>query len=426
MTSFEISVRFFLQLAFILFMCRLCGMLFARFGQPQVVGEMIAGVVMGPSIVGALFPAFSAYMFPAETKAVLFTLAQFGLVCYMFIVGMEFDIELIRKRVRSAAAVSAAGIILPFTLGACFAYFIAHDETLFDAKTTTLQAMLFMGAAMSITAFPMLARIILEQGLTKTSLGTLVLAAGSFDDAVAWCVLALVLASFNADFTIALFAIGGGILFAVVTLLVIRRLLVPLGNKVEKQGFMDHGTLAIALMLMALGAWFTDVIEIYAVFGAFIMGVAMPRGKFTDEMVRIMFPITTTMLLPFFFVNSGLNTNIDLVNTPYLWMLTGIALSVAIIGKWVGCYTAARLSGEPNREAMAIGTLMNARGLMELIILNIGLQRGIIEKPLFTIMVIMAIVTTLMATPLFKRIYGSREEREAQAAREAAANRGAA
>jgi Kef-type K+ transport system membrane component KefB len=195
---------------------------------------------------------------------------------------------------------------------------------------------------------------------------------------------------------------------------VIRRLLAPLGEKVERQGEMDHSTLAIALILMSLGAWFTDIIEIYAVFGAFIMGVAMPRGKFAEEIVRIMFPITTTMLLPFFFIWSGLNTKIGLVNTPYLWMLAFIALAVAVAGKWLGCYLAARISGEPNRDAMAIGTLMNARGLMELIILNIGLQRGIIEPALFTIMVMMAIVTTLMATPLFTLIYGTKEQREAR------------
>ena len=264
---------------------------------------------------------------------------------------------------------------------------------------------------MSITAFPMLARIIFEQGLSKTSTGTLVLAAGAIDDAVAWCVLAVVLASFQQDVSLAVYAIGGGVIFAIFTLLVIKRMLVPLGKMVEAAGEMSQGVLIFVLMLTMLGAWFTDIIQIYAVFGAFVMGIAMPRGKFASELHRIIYPLTTALLLPVFFIYSGLNTKIGLVNTPYLWLLTGIILVAAVIGKGVACYGAARLNGEPHREAMAVGTLMNARGLMELIILNIGLQRGIIEPALFTIMVLMAVITTLMTTPLFERVYGSKSQR---------------
>jgi Kef-type K+ transport system membrane component KefB len=329
----------------------------------------------------------------------------------MFLIGVEFDVDLIRKRVRSAASISIAGIVAPFILGGTLAYFIAHDPQLFAEKTTSLEAVLFMGAAMAITAFPMLARIIFEQGLTKTSLGTLALAAGSIDDMAAWCVLAVVLASFNADWSIALFAIGGGVLFALVCLTIVKKLLLPLGDKVESSGIMSPDILVFTLMLVMLGAWFTDFIQIYAVFGAFIMGVAMPRGKFAAELHRTMYPLTVALLLPVFFVYSGLNTKIGLVNTPALWALTAVVLLVAITGKGVACYLAARLNGETHKESMAIGTLMNARGLMELIILNIGLQRGIIEPTLFTIMVLMAVVTTLMATPIFERIYGKKELR---------------
>ena len=412
MTPFDLSVLFFLQLAVILAACRIVGIIFKRLGQSQVVSEMITGVLLGPSLLGWVSPEFSAYLFPPESKPILFSVCQLGLVLYMFLIGVEFNVDLIKSRIRSAASVSLAGILVPFALGGLIAFYLASDTNLFSEKTTQTQAMLFMGAAMSITAFPMLARIIFEQGLTKTSIGTLTLAAGAVDDAVAWCVLAVVLASFQNDFSLAVYAIGGGITFAIVTLTIIKRLLLPLGRMVEAAGDMSQGMLICVLMLAMLGAWFTDLIQIYAVFGAFIMGTAMPRGKFASELHRMIYPLTTALLLPVFFIYSGLNTKIGLVNTPYLWALTGIILVAAIIGKGGACYAAARLSGEKHRDAMAVGTLMNARGLMELIILNIGLQRGIIEPALFTIMVLMAVITTLMTTPIFERIYGSKSERE--------------
>jgi Kef-type K+ transport system membrane component KefB len=411
MSPFDLSVLFFLQMAFILAVCRATAWGFMKIGQSRVVSEMIAGVLMGPSLMGWLFPEFSAYLFPAESKAILFSVAQLGLVLYMFLIGVEFDVELIRKRLKSAASISIAGILAPFVLGGVLAYFIAHDPALFAAKTSSLEAVLFMGAAMSITAFPMLARIIFEQGLSKTSIGTLALAAGSLDDVAAWCILAVVLASFQGNYGIALMAIGGGLAFAIVALTLVRKFMQPLGNRVQTAGVMNPDILVFTLMLVMLGAWFTDFIQIYAVFGAFIMGIAMPRGKFAEELHRLMYPLTVALLLPVFFVYSGLNTKIGLVNTPYLWGLTALVLLVAIIGKGLACYLAARFNGETHKESMAIGTLMNARGLMELIILNIGLQRGIIEPALFTIMVLMAVVTTLMATPIFERIYGKKELR---------------
>ncbi len=414
MSAFDLSILFFLQMAFILGVCRVVGIVFKRLGQSQVVSEMIAGVVMGPSLMGWMFPGLSSYLFPVDSKPILFSVAQVGLVLYMFLIGVEFDVDLIKSRLRSAASVSLAGIVVPFALGAALAYFLVGDASLFAARTTALQAVLFMGAAMSITAFPMLARIIFEQGLSKTSLGTLALAAGSMDDAAAWCVLAVVLASFQSNPGIALYAIGGGVLFGLFALLGIRRLLLPLGKMVETAGEMSQGMLIFVLMLVMLGAWFTDFIQIYAVFGAFIMGIAMPRGKFAAELHRIIYPLTTAFLLPVFFVYSGLNTKIGLVNTPYLWLLTGLVLLAATMGKGVACYAAARWHGESHREALAVGTLMNARGLMELIILNIGLQRGIIAPALFAIMVMMAITTTLMATPIFERVYGSKASRAAK------------
>lgn len=412
MSAFDLSVLFFLQAAVILLACRVSGWLFVRLGQPQVVAEMIAGVLLGPSLLGLLAPQVSAYLFPPESKPILFAVAQLGLVLYMFLVGLEFDWGLIQSRLGSAAAVSFAGIGVPFVLGSALAYALVSPwlagsgggqgmPGLFSAKTTTAQAMLFLGAAMSITAFPMLARIISERGLSGTSLGTLALAAGATDDAVAWCVLAVVLASFQNEPSIALLAIGGGIAFAWLSLQFLRPALRRFGVPVERSGKLGPNTLVGVLVLLMLGAWFTDYIQIYAVFGAFVIGMTIPRGQFAAQVDAAIRPLTVALLLPFFFVYSGLHTKIGLIDTAALWALAALVLLLATIGKGVACYAAARWSGEPHHDALAIGTLMNARGLMELIILNIGLQRGVIEPALFAVMVLMAIATTLMATPVF-------------------------
>ena len=405
MSAFDLSVRFFLQLALILAVCRVAGWLFRLLKQSQVVSEMIAGVLLGPSLLGLLFPNASAYLFPPQSKPIIFAVSQIGLVLYMFLIGVGFDVELLRSRIRNAAAISMAGILVPFLLGSALALGLASNPLLFNQKVTSIQAMLFMGASMSITAFPMLARIIYEQGLTRTPLGTLALAAGSIDDVAAWCVLAVVLAGYAGSPWSAVVAIGGGLLYALFTLTAVRRLLLKLGERVERSGKMSNEVLLGVLCLVMLGAWFTDYIRIYAVFGAFLMGVAMPRGLFRQELESKILPLTTNFLLPLFFVYSGLNTKIGLVDSWYLWGVTGLVMCAAVGGKFGACTLAARANRESWRDAAAIGTLMNARGLMELILLNIGLERGIIEPALFAVLVLMAIFTTLMTTPIFERIY---------------------
>jgi Kef-type K+ transport system membrane component KefB len=252
----------------------------------------------------------------------------------------------------------------------------------------------------------MLARIVQERGLTGTPLGTLALAAGSLDDAAAWSVLAVLLATLENQPMIAVAAIGGGIAYMLVVVLAVRPALRPLGARVERSGTMSSQLLGSVLVLVMLGSWFTDGIGIYAVFGAFVLGTAMPRGRFADELQRLLTPVTVGLLLPLFFAYSGLNTQIGLVNS---WSLAGVAVLIlvtACVGKAVPCWLAARLHGEPPDQALAIGVLMNARGLMELIILNIGYERGIITQTLFSIMVMMALVTTVMATPLFELVHG--------------------
>ncbi|WP_241473661.1 cation:proton antiporter domain-containing protein [Mycolicibacterium neoaurum] len=403
----DIAIQFFLQLTVILAACRLAGIVAGRVGQPPVVGEMIAGVVLGPSLLGRIAPDLQAGLFPSGTSnIVLYTTAQVGLVLYMFVIGMNFDVDHVRQRAGTAAAVSATGTFAPLIIGALAAIPLLGGGEFFGEGVNLGMAMMFLGASIAITAFPMLARIIFEKGLTGTSLGTLALACGATSDAISWCILAVVLAVYKNSPMLAVLAIGGGVLYTVVVLTIGKRALAPMGAKAEQQQAISGSMLSTVLILLMACAWFTDTIGIYAIFGAFILGIAMPSGYFAGQLTDKIEPLTTKLLLPLFFVYSGLNTQIGLVNTPRLWAITAGLLIVAIVGKGVACAVAARISRVPMRESVALGALMNARGLIELILLNIGLQAGIITPTLFTILVIVAVVTTLMTSPIFELVYG--------------------
>jgi Kef-type K+ transport system membrane component KefB len=403
----DFSVHFFLQLAVILLACRVVGWLGKKMlGQPQVVGEMIAGVVLGPSLLGLLFPDLQAAFFPPQTRNILYVGAQFGVGLYMFLVGTSLRLDHFRTKARSAVGVSLAGIVTPFLVAVLITPYLLQVPGLFAPGISTANATLFMGACIALTAFPMLARIINERGLAGTSLGTLSLTAGAFDDACSWCVLALVLATFGGGPGVAVLAIGGGLIYALFIFLFGKRLLAPLGRAVERAGEMSNLVLAITLMLFCLSAFLMDAIGIHAVFGGFLLGAVMPRGLFVQELKRKVEPLAVVLLLPMFFTYSGLNTRMDMVSTPTLLLIALGVLAASILAKFGACWAAARVMGEDNRTALGIGALMNSRGLMELIIINIGLQKGIIGPTLFSMMVLMAIVTTVMAGPLFELVYG--------------------
>lgn len=420
MNNLELAIQFFLQIAVILLACRIVGMIAARFGQPQVVAEMITGVLLGPSLFGLVAPEWQAWLFPwdttqteRDTSSYLYPASQLGLALYMFIVGLEFRLDIVQKRMKSSIAVSLAGMITPFILGCGLAWFIYHHTELFPEKTSLTEAMLFLGASMCITAFPMLARIIHFKGLAGTTMGTVAIGAGALDDAMAWILLAVVLASFDGEIGRSLYNIGGALGYVAVTLGIIRPLMGRLARYlIEKDDILSDAGLVVGLALMALGAWFTDLIGLHAVFGAFIMGAAMPRGVFVRDFIARIQPLAVSLLLPLFFTYSGLNTKIGLLNTWFLWGMCAAVLVAAVLGKWAACTLAARATGISGRESMGIGILMNARGLMELIIINIGLQRGIISEGLFATLVIMAVVTTLMASPIFERFVGSGPSRK--------------
>src|SRR6202012_1471309 len=372
---------------------------------------MIAGVFLGPSLLGMLFPDLQATIFPKETRNVLYTGAQLGVGLYMFLVGTTLQMDHFKSKARSAIGVSLAGIAAPFFIAFLITPLLLGIPGLFAAGISQTNATLFMGACIALTAFPMLARIINERGLANTSLGTLSLTAGAFDDAASWCVLALVLATFGAGPGVAILAIGGALVYGAFIILFGRRLLAPLGRIVEREGHMSHTVLGITMALFCLSAFLMDAIGIHAIFGGFILGAVMPRDLFAAELKKKIEPLAVILLLPMFFTFSGLNTRMDMVNSAQLLLVALGVLVASVVAKGGACYLAARMSGEDNRTALGIGALMNSRGLMELIIINIGLQKGIIGPALFSMLVLMAIATTMMASPLFELVYG-RKARE--------------
>ncbi len=410
MSDVDLMCRFMLQLLLVLLVCRGLGWLGNRFlGQTQVVMEMVAGVLLGPSVLAILSPKAEAWLFPPKSAgasmSVLYVIAQLGLVFYMFMVGLDFNIDLIRHRAKGAISVSLAGIIMPFILGAGLSLVVGNRYEFFANGISPESQALYMGAAMCITAFPMLARIIIERGIAGTTMGTLALGAGATDDAAAWSILAIVLAFSKGSYTYAIYAIGGGLAFGALMIGFGRPIFAKLAKVVEREDGMSMNLFLLVVTILYMAAYYTDAIGIYAVFGAFITGVSMPRGRFATELKAKLEPLTVGVLLPFFFVYSGLNANIGRLDSAELWMVTGLVSVLAIAGKGLACTFATRASGENWRDSWAIGTLMNSRGLMELIIINIGLAQGVITQRLYTILVLMAILTTMMASPIFVAIY---------------------
>jgi Kef-type K+ transport system membrane component KefB len=402
---------FLLQMFVILAACRLCGWVVRRWlNQPQVIGEMVAGVILGPSLLGAVAPEVHGFLFPAASKPLLFSVAQVGIAIYMFLVGLDFRGDDFKAHVPAAVSVSVSGIVVPFLVAVLATPWLMQVPDLFREGVSRFNATLFLGAAIAITAFPVLARIIHDRGLTGTILATQALSAAAIGDAVAWCVVAVVLAGLGAGAGVAWLAIVGGLVFAAVLLLSGPKLFAPLGRLAERQHEagepLGPTVLAVSLMLCMLSAYISESIGLHAVFGAFLVGAAMPRGVYAQRVRQLLEPFTLVFLLPVFFTYSGLNTQLSMVNTPQLLWITGLILAASIFAKFIACWLAALAAGQGNRSALALGALMNARGLTELIIVNIGLGAGIIGPALFSMLVLMAIVTTLMASPLFELVYG--------------------
>jgi Kef-type K+ transport system membrane component KefB len=393
-----------LQVLIILFTSRIFGIIFRKLGQQTVIGEIVAGIFLGPSLFGWLFPDLFAVIFPSSSFISLQFLSQIGLAFFMFVIGMELDLSKIKSKTHDAVIISHVSIILPFFLGACVSYYIFLD--LAPKDVSFLSFALFMGIAMSITAFPVLARIIKERGLTKTPLGVLAITCAAADDVTAWCLLAAVIAIVKAgSITSSLFTIGLAIVYIIVMLYLVKPWLQKISLKRVKEDKIDKTIVSISFFILLLSAYFTEIIGIHALFGSFIAGVVMPNNiRFKEILADKIEDVSTILLLPIFFAFTGLRTQIGLLNEGHLWVYCMLIIAVAIVGKLAGSAVTAKVIGRTWKDSLSIGVLMNTRGLMELIVLNIGYDLGVLGPEIFSIMVLMALFTTFMTGPLLDGI----------------------
>ncbi|MDV2447520.1 cation/H(+) antiporter [Elizabethkingia anophelis] len=388
-----------IQIVTIILVARLFGWICMKMKQPSVIGEMIAGIALGPSLLGLYFPEFSAFLFPKESLGNLQFLSQIGLIFFMYIVGMELDLSVLRKKAHDAVVISHASIIIPFALGIGLSYFI-YKEFAPDGVQFSSFA-LFIAIAMSITAFPVLARIVQERNLQKTKLGTIVITCAAADDITAWCILAAVIAIVKAgSFASSIYVIIMAIAYVFLMIKVVRPFLKRIADLQTGKGIMSKSVVAIFFLILIISAYATEVIGIHALFGAFMAGAIMPENtKFRNIFIEKVEDVALVVLLPLFFVFTGLRTEIGLLNHGHLWMTAGLIILVAVIGKFIGSALTAKFLRIGWKDSLTIGALMNTRGLMELIVLNIGYDLGVLSPEIFAMMVIMALFTTFMTGP---------------------------
>lgn len=387
------------QIVTIILVARMFGWICKKIGQPSVIGEIIAGIVLGPSLFGMYFPEFSANLFPAESLGNLQFLSQIGLILFMFVIGMELDLKVLQNKAHDAVVVSHASIIIPFALGMGLAYYIYTSFAPQGVRFTSFG--LFLGIAMSITAFPVLARIVQERGIHKTRLGTMVITCAAADDITAWCLLAAVIAIVKAgSFVSSLYIIALAAVYVLLMLKLVRPFLKRVGDLYATKEKLSKPVVAIFFITLIISSYATEIIGIHALFGAFMAGAIMPDNmRFRTLFIEKVEDVSIVLLLPLFFVFTGLRTQIGLLNDPYLWKVTGLIILVAVAGKFIGSALAAKFVGQNWRDSLTIGALMNTRGLMELVVLNIGYDLGVLTPEVFAMMVIMALVTTFMTGP---------------------------
>ena len=394
------------QLVVIIGAARAGGWLFARFGQPQVVGEIATGLLLGPSCLGRLTPELSASLFPAATTPVFSVLGQLGLIFLMFVVGLEFEFGHLRKVGRTAISVASAGIVLPFGMGAVLAWLI-HQRVASEVSLPGF--VLFLATALSITAIPILGRIMMEFGLTRTRLGVLTISAAAIDDAVGWILLAAVSAGVQGDFSagpvlqmLALTVAFVAVVFLVIRPLVLRWMLTAF--PVESNEF-RLVPFSVVLVLVLLSAIATNLIGVFSIFGPFVLGAALWDAEPLQRAVRHRVEeFVTAFFLPVFFTYTGLRTNIGLLTSVDLWLMAAAITGVAIVGKSLGCGVASRIGGLSWRESAGVAVMMNTRALMGLIAINVGRELGVIPDAVFCMLVIMAIVTTVVTAPILARL----------------------
>jgi len=399
-----------LQIAAIVGASRLVGSLFRRAGQPTVIGEMFAGIMLGPSLLGWVAPSISASLFAPSSLGYLNALSQVGIVIYMFLVGLDLNVRAVREQSRAAIVTSQVSIIVPFLLGTALA-FPLHSR-LSNASVSITTFALFMGASMSITAFPVLARILAERRMLGTRLGSLAIACAAVDDVTGWCILAYVVFRARAEsgsVTALWVTVAGLVVFLSAMLFGARRLFRYFETAYKRAGGVSDNLLALLLVIAMLCAVVTERLGLHLLFGAFLAGVVMPKERgFVREVLDKLETVTLVLLLPLYFAFTGLRTSVTLIAGTDMWLICLAIVVTAVAGKLGGTLIAARLVGRSWRQAAGLGILMNTRGLMELVILNVGLDIGVLSPSLFSMMVLMALVTTFMTSPLLEWVYPSR------------------
>ncbi len=394
-----------LALAAVILLGRLLGRLFAMFRQPPVIGEVLAGICLGPSLLGRLAPDVAHFVLPDSVAPSLSIVAQLGVILYMFVVGLELNVGILHKQGHVTLAISHASIIVPFSLGALLAIWLY--PLLSSGGYSFTSFALFLSVSMSITAFPVLARILTDRGLHKTDLGVMALACAAIDDVSAWCLLALVVGVAHSQVTDALWVTLLTLSYIVFMFAVVRPLVARAVPRFCPQG-LTPGAMAALLVGMLLSAVATEAIGIHAIFGAFLFGAVIPHdSQIAEQMSEKLSTLVTTLLLPAFFAFTGMRTEIGLVSGTEQWLICLAIIAVATLGKFGGTLAAARLMGQGWRDAASLGVLMNTRGLMELIVLNIGLDLGIISPTLFAMMVLMALATTIATSPILHALIPS-------------------
>lgn len=384
-----------LQLIVILVVVQICGFLCQRIGLQWVIGEILAGLALGPSLFGALFPGIKGMLFPVAALPTLQTLGDIGLILYMFSLGARLDTHLMVRQSRAAIFTSISGILLPLLMGAALAWFLFAE--LGGPKATPLSFVLMVGTVMAITAFPVLARILVERNMLGTRIGTLALTCAAIDDVIAWCLLALVVAIVHAQGLLsAAVTVGLTLLFVVCMLTIVRPLLNMASQRIQSKQLL----IALNIILLLLSAYATNAIGIHPVFGAFLMGLILPRKVLFVDLVRELDRVNGVLFLPLYFVYNGLRTQVGLINSPWLWLICLLVFIIACGGKILGATGVARFTGESWKDALSLGLLMNTRGLVQLIVLNIGLDLGILSPTIFAMLVLVALITTMMAPPL--------------------------
>ena len=406
MSNEAMLLQVIVQLIVIIAFARLGGWIFKKLGQPQVVGEIATGLLLGPSCFGRLSPGLSAQVFPDATSEIFMVIGQLGLIFFMFIVGLEFDFGHLRTIGCTAGAVALAGIALPFAMGVSLAYGI-HAEV--AAEYSRPGFVLFMATALSITAIPILGRIMMEFGITQTPLGVLTISAAAVDDAIGWILLAAVSAAVNGSFSLlpVLQMLGWTALLIAIVFFVVRPLVGRWSDRVlsENNGMLPLVPFSIVLLLVLASAVSTNWIGIFSIFGPFVLGVSLSDQLALQTAIRIRLEeFVTAFFLPVFFTYTGLRTNIGTLDSVFLWIVCGLVVAVAIAGKVVGCGAAARMGGLSWRDSASIAIMMNTRALMGLIAVNIGRDLEVIPDTIFCMMVVMAIATTLITAPALRRL----------------------